>query len=539
MMLTKIYKVGKILLLFTAILFVWFILFGYLTAEAATTSSISFFESFGEFTLGDLDGQFGWIQSTGAGADFQIGVDAPFSGDEGLVIVGSGAAGLRAFATTSIDIVATGTVDFLFFASNQATSNNSLFKTALYDSQDDPICLFGLHGGQVTLQHSTGTLSILGVDTAIGADYTIFYDFVQQRCKLVSGTQFINTDWFNFLNNPVGIVSTWGVEMHGCTGGGCIHQDSYVDFVTILIEQSISAVMVTPTPDSSREGDISHWRIDYTMGAQSLSGFWAVGYTDNPTFVSEFFDIGGNSSYIKNSTGTVFINKQAHFNGFYRAKIFFFDFAENLIFSSNEINFSISGSFIEDTSVIEFGFDTTVFGTTSTFDDFLNNRDTFSPFATSSPFYVDCTQYSGNSFFNSSTLPALGCYGAQALSFVAFQLFFPHDFSRNIFDDSLNLVKSVPPYSLVFSLTGDLRGNLASTSDATSQDLTIGFPNFNDSSTLTTLTVLSSTTLTDAFTTPHCDADCASSFKDTIFNAMRMGIWISAGLAALGMFILL
>lgn len=166
----------------------------------------------------------------------------------------------------------------------------------------------------------------------------------------------------------------------------------------------------------------------------------------------------------------------------------------------------------ENTNLIStFGPPGTVYSATSTMLD-LNS--------TSSPFYVDCSNAGGGSIFSSSTVNVLACYAQKTLYSVVGFLVVPPDFVQSYLNNSVSSMKSAFPFSLVYGVVGKIQANTTST-PVNYADLNISVPQIGLS-----VTPLSSSTLENVLTTAHCDADCAKTRHDFIFNIISSIIWI-------------
>lgn len=142
--------------------------------------------------------------------------------------------------------------------------------------------------------------------------------------------------------------------------------------------------------------------------------------------------------------------------------------------------------------------------------------------ASSSPFFIDCSQYQIG-LFSSTTLDAMGCQIKKTAFAIIGFLVSPPEWASQSLQGSVALVKQSFPFSiptLISNAVSSTQGTYA-----TSSVLSYGIPDLNGN--LQTEVVASSTSLHDFLTTPTCNTTCAQNDVDFIFGIETAIIWVS------------
>lgn len=201
----------------------------------------------------------------------------------------------------------------------------------------------------------------------------------------------------------------------------------------------LSVDFAYPIDSSSIAGDFSHWQIDLVVGSDPISAHAGVLYGPVGT---EYFDVqSGGSSYAAFATTTIYIPKTNQLVGSNRARIFLYDASDNVIASSSQIQFSITGSYTNNTGPFQ--------PASNPFapEDFTTSTD-----SAASLFFVDCSAYDGIGLFASGTIPAIVC-AVKKTSFAVLQFFFvPHEISKDFVLNSIQQWKTTFPFSLFFAI---------------------------------------------------------------------------------------
>jgi len=139
-------------------------------------------------------------------------------------------------------------------------------------------------------------------------------------------------------------------------------------------------------------------------------------------------------------------------------------------------------------------------------------------------------------FFATTTPNRIGCEIKSLTGSILTFMFVPGQIadSVGILQNNIQSFKNVIPFSIYFSVTSSTIEGLSATS--TGNSISVDLPSLSGA-TVTTVPIITSTTLTDAFTTTHCNSTCASAIKTRIFNWIKVLIWGSAGIAAITLII--
>lgn len=144
--------------------------------------------------------------------------------------------------------------------------------------------------------------------------------------------------------------------------------------------------------------------------------------------------------------------------------------------------------------------------------------------STSSPFYVDCSGTGGGGLFSSSTVNVLACYGQKVLYSVVGFLVVPPEFISNFMNSSLNSLKTVFPFSMVYGSVNSIENAVSATSTVDYDNLKIDMPQIGIST-----NILSDDMIAGWLTTDSCDATCATAKQENYFDIMRAIIWVGVG----------
>jgi len=154
------------------------------------------------------------------------------------------------------------------------------------------------------------------------------------------------------------------------------------------------------------------------------------------------------------------------------------------------------------------------------------------------PATLNCPQYAFTDtyfgaipFFASSTADRITCEIKKTASDVLQWTFTPGQIgsSTQTLSNTLTGFKEIFPMSVYFTVTTAAKNSVASST--MSPTLSVDLPSLSGA-TVTSVPILTSTTLTSALTTTHCDSTCAVAIKDRIMNWLKTLIWASAGVAA-------
>lgn len=161
---------------------------------------------------------------------------------------------------------------------------------------------------------------------------------------------------------------------------------------------------------------------------------------------------------------------------------------------------------------------------------------------------LNCSQYdfiheydlyiTGFPFFSTESPLRVACeIKTTAYSALTF-LFIPDQADIANLGATIGGFKDVVPFSLYYSVIDPINQSIRNTASSTaSGTLTVQLAGFRDYDSPFTLTVLTPTLLKDSLTTAHCDSTCAETRKERLWDWFRIVLWMSTGVALLGMIV--
>jgi hypothetical protein len=133
------------------------------------------------------------------------------------------------------------------------------------------------------------------------------------------------------------------------------------------------------------------------------------------------------------------------------------------------------------------------------------------------PFYVDCTD---ESFLSACSLKKA------AYAIIGF-LVVPPDFINNYMKDSLSNLNTVFPFSILYSFTGAINGEVLSTPTLNYNNTSSTMPNG------VSVNILSANAFRDVLTTTDCNSSCAQTKVDYLFDIIENIIWFMTAIAVI------
>lgn len=143
--------------------------------------------------------------------------------------------------------------------------------------------------------------------------------------------------------------------------------------------------------------------------------------------------------------------------------------------------------------------------------------------SSSSPFYVDCSGYSGT-FFSSSTISGIIC-GAKKIGMDILKIMIvPPTIFKNYLIDSINAAKSAPPFGYIYQTVETVSSTITNANaTSTTGEFSLTFP-----APWNKITFYNTTTL---------DTALGSSTKNIVFDALKNLMWLGTGVSIIFMFL--
>lgn len=249
-----------------------------------------------------------------------------------------------------------------------------------------------------------------------------------------------------------------------------------------------------PPDESSIAGDFSHWRYSYTNATTSPVRV-KIEYGSSTTFTD--YDVW--NFFAGNVSNRPFGKTHVLQGSNLTAQAFLLDQQGNELAESQIYNFSITGTYTNDTSGNTYGSSTPIGFSTST--------DNIASF-----FYIDCSAYAGVGLFSSGTIDAWGC-AIKKTSFSILQfILVPHDLVTGFVLNSFQGWKEVFPFKFFFELKETLEAQIELNNIGMGQTLDLYLRN-PDNTTSTPYFTLTDDTLKDYLGT---------NARDLWYNAVMM-----------------
>lgn len=263
-----------------------------------------------------------------------------------------------------------------------------------------------------------------------------------------------------------------------------------------------------PPNASSLYGDFSHFQLSFINGDHALSGYPYVVYGENSN-PTHYNDTGVGASFTPNATTTFYVQKTHISQGSTTARGYLLSPSGAIIASTTQITFSITGAFTQNTG---------------SFNPFVPNpfASTTDPNATSSIFFVDCSEYANVTLFSSGTFANAYCLTQKATMWTLGKLITPPDWINGFWNDSIDQMQNVFPFNIVFGVLNNVKQSasaMATSTETNSLYLTIPQLNINTP-------LLTSSTLQNAV---------GVTWKNTIFEWITNITWLATGVAVVAL----
>lgn len=236
-----------------------------------------------------------------------------------------------------------------------------------------------------------------------------------------------------------------------------------------------SAITLTNPEDLETLPDFTNWQTSFSNLIVGNQYAVKILYgTDQNNLVLQD-QTGGFSATTQNGTMNVYKNNSLlPFSGTstitYYAQPLLYDYSLGLIRYGTVISFSVSNNIIATS--------TPPWNASSTW---LNLN------STSSPFYVDCSQTGGGSFFSSSTIDALACYAQKTIFAGVGFLVVPPAIFQDYMNDSILSMKNAFPFSLVYGISQSVQSSINTSSTVNMANLNLNLPGVGTSTVLAEL----------------------------------------------------
>lgn len=144
--------------------------------------------------------------------------------------------------------------------------------------------------------------------------------------------------------------------------------------------------------------------------------------------------------------------------------------------------------------------------------------------STSTPFYVDCSIYSGDTFLSGD---ALGCNLKKVGGYIMTGLLVAPQQAKDALNGAIQDARSAPPFSYIYQGIDAVSSSISGVT-TTSNGLSLTIPLNIGTNTSTTIIFYNNDTLNNQI---------GSSTKDLVFNAIKNLMWVAGGVGVIVMFL--
>jgi len=303
--------------------------------------------------------------------------------------------------------------------------------------------------------NTNGTTIATGTATILNGETTFIFP---SDVNLISGTKYaLHAQTFIFFGAPYNgatdydtkgckeYLYTPGTPLGTCGAGNTqIKADPYSVFSWTYTFSAPTLSITYPIHNNSYSDDFTHFIVDYTTNS-AISGDLEVIYGLQTSSSTRSASITG-QSYPGNATGTVYIAKTPG-TGLQWAQAQFKNIAGTVIATSSIVNWTNQG------------YASTYTGNSLTYPvPYASSSNTLwlDPNATSSRWYVDCSDATGWDVFS---LSGMTCWAKKGAFQIGHFLFVPQlmNDDNSAFNDALSYLKSGFPFSVMFGVLDTLQ----------------------------------------------------------------------------------